>query len=426
MEEKYKKIIIDFGIKYTKVGFEEDSEPRKIIPTPQLVNLEDYFEERTKNFNILSYLKNTPETKLQIEEFACYIINDVLQIFKTDGKFKLICVILFDLELKNNFKEIYLSFIKYIYETFPFICSIKIIPKNIFPIFVSGFFSGIILNSGYLFSSVTVVNNGLSVFTKKLGLGSCDIQKMLYNIILSDRKGIEIIPEQEQEIFKKNLVNHMDDIMVRVSYIMNKKVSNEYKKALELEQATPSESKKKGQYSKISFYDDLPTFSISFDSRVIVGEKLFGENNEDNLAYIVLKTLLENVPCEIRRKVGSNIILSGGMTMLNGFYQRFIDEITYIANNNPQFMRLKGIKDDLHVHKIIFPRNILTWVGASLYLSFNNSLNFAGNEINRDEKNDKIEKLENNENNENVNEEKNINKEFDENDLINLLDNLRI
>ena len=249
---------------------------------------------------------------------------------------------------------------------------------------------------------------------------------MLYNIILSDRKGIEIIPEQEQEIFKKNLVNHMDDIMVRVSYIMNKKVSNEYKKALELEQATPSESKKKGQYSKISFYDDLPTFSISFDSRVIVGEKLFGENNEDNLAYIVLKTILENVPCEIRRKVGSNIILSGGMTMLNGFYQRFIDEITYIANNNPQFMRLKGIKDDLHVHKIIFPRNILTWVGASLYLSFNNSLNFAGNEINRDEKNDKIEKLENNENNENVNEAKNINKEYDENDIINLLDNLRI
>jgi hypothetical protein len=216
MEEKNKKIIIDFGIRYTKVGSEEDSEPRKIIQTPQLVNLEDYFEEKTQNFNILSYLKTTPQTKLQIEEFACYIINDVLQIFKTDTKFKLICVILFDLELKNNFKEIYSSFIKYIYDTFPFISSIKIIPKNIFPIFVSGFFSGIILNSGYLFSSVTVVNNGLSVYSKKLGLGSCDLQKMLYNIILNDKKGLEIIPAQQQDIFKKRLVNHMDDIMVRI------------------------------------------------------------------------------------------------------------------------------------------------------------------------------------------------------------------
>ena len=404
MEEKNKKIIIDFGIRYTKVGFEEDSEPRKIIQTPKLVNLEDFFEEKANNFNILSYLKNTPETKLKIEEFACYIINDVLLVFKNDAKFKLICVILFDLELKNNFKEIYLSFVKYIYDTFPFISSIKIIPKNIFPIFVTGFFSGIILHSGYLFSSVTVVNNGLSVYSKKLGLGSCDLQKMLYNIILNDKKGLEIIPTQEQDIFKKRLVNHIDDIMVRVSYIMNKNVSDEYKKGLEQEQA--KEHKKKS-YSKLSFYDDLPVFSISFDTRIIVGERLFGENSEDNLAYILLKALLENVPCEIRRKVGSNIILSGGMTMLNGFYQRFLDEINYIVNNNPQFLRLRGIKDDLHVHKIIFPRNILTWVGASLFLNLNNT-NFEGNEINRNEN------------------EENVNKDTIETELVSLLDNLRI
>ena len=193
MEVKVKKIIIDFGIRFTKVGFEGESEPRKIIPTPLLVNLEDFFEEKTQNFNILSFLNNTLETKLEIEEFACYIINDVLQLFKTDSKFKLICIILFDLDLKDNFKEIYLSFIKYIYETFPFISSIKIIPKKIFPVFVSGYFSGIILNSGYLFSTVTVVNNGLSLYSSKVGFGSCDIQKFLYNIILNDKKGMDIV-----------------------------------------------------------------------------------------------------------------------------------------------------------------------------------------------------------------------------------------
>ena len=229
MEVKTKTIIIDFGVRFSKVGFEGDSEPRKIIPTPSLINLEDFFEEKSKNFNILSYLKNSAETKLEIEEFACFIINDVLQIYKTDSKFKLICIILLDLDLKDNFKEIYLSFIKYIYETFPFISSIKIIPKNIFPIFTSGLFSGIILNSGYLFSTVTVVNNGISVFSKKVGLGSCDAQKMLYNIILNDKKGMEIVRTADQENFKKKLVNHMDDILVRVTYIMNKKVSEEYK-----------------------------------------------------------------------------------------------------------------------------------------------------------------------------------------------------
>ena len=396
MEVKVKKIIIDFGIRFTKVGFEGESEPRKIIPTPLLVNLEDFFEEKTQNFNILSFFNNNLEKKLEIEEFACYIINDVLQLFKTDSKFKLICIILFDLDLKDNFKEIYLSFIKYIYETFPFISSIKIIPKKIFPVFVSGYFSGIILNSGYLFSTVTVVNNGLSLYSSKVGFGSCDIQKFLYNIILNDKKGMDIVPKTDIENFKKKLVKHMDDILVRVSYIMNKKVSNEYKQKKENEKET---------YSNVSFYDDLHAFNISFNSRVIVGEKLFGENSEYNFAYIVLKALLEKVPCEIRRKIGSNIILSGGMTMLNGFYQRFVDEISYVVNN-PEFLRLNGIKNDLHVHKIIYPRNILTWVGASLFLNFNN-LNFAGNEINREE-----------------NEV--INKDLIETELVNLLDNSRI
>jgi actin-related protein len=397
MEVKTKKIIIDFGVRFSKVGFEGDSEPRKILATPSLVNLEDYFEEKTTNYNILSYLKNSLETKLQIEEFACYIINDVLQIFKTDSKFKLICIILFDLDLKDNFKEIYLSFIKYIYETFPFISSIKIIPKNIFPVFVSGFFSGIILNSGYLFTTVTVVNNGLSAYSKKIGLGACDIQKMLFNMIINDKKGMEIVRISEQESFKKNLVKHIDDILIRVSYIMNKTVSEEYKKTENL----------KEMYSNVSFYEDLPAFNISFKSRIIVGERLFGENSEENLAYIILKTLLEKVPCEIRRKIGSNIILSGGLTMLNGFYKRFLDEISFIVNNNPEFLRLKGIKDDLHVHKIIFPRNILTWVGASLFLNLNNT-NFEGNEINRNEN------------------EENVNKDTIETELVSLLDNLRI
>ena len=399
---KTKKIIIDFGIRFTKVGFEGDSEPRKILPTPQLINLDDYFEEKTTNFNALSYIKKSPEIKLEIEDFICYIINDVLQIFKSQLKF--ICIILLDLDLKDNFKEIYISFIKYIYETFPPISSIKIIPKYIFPVFVSGFFSGIILNSGYLFSSVTIVNNGLSFFHKKIGIGSCDIQKMLYKMILNDEKGMEIVNIANRENFKKELIKYMDDILVRVSYIMNKKVSNEYKLIKK------ENSKEKEIYSNVSCYDNLSPFNISFNSRIIAGEKLFGDNCEDNLAYIVLKVILEKVPCEIKRKIGSNIILSGGITMLNGFYQRFVDEINFIVNNNPQFLKLKGIKDDLHVHKILYPRNILTWVGASILLNVNYS-NFEENEINRNEKNE----------NEIISD-----KESTETTISNLLDNLRI
>ena len=383
MEIKIKKILIDFGIGFTKVGFIGDSEPIKIIPTPSLINLEDYFQVITDKINILSFPKNSLEKKLEIEEFSSYIINNILQIYKSDAKYTYYCYILFDLDLKEKFNDIFTSFVKYIYETFTFIVSIKIIPKKIFPIFVSGFYSGIILNCGYSFSTITVVNNGLNVLSKKVFGGSCDMQKVLYSIIINDvkeRKNGNQLNENDFEILKKNLVKYIDDIMVRISYILNRKVSQEYKQI-----NSGEENKEKEKHIQIGFYSDLPLFKIDFNTRVILGEKLFEENNENNLAFLILKTLNENVPCEIRKKIGSNIVLSGGLTMLEGFYQRFLDEINFIADNNKEFIKLKGIRNNLRVNKIIYPRNILTWVGASLFLGNNkNKNNFTGNEINRE------------------------------------------
>jgi actin-related protein len=212
------------------------------------------------------------------------------------------------------------------------------------------------------------------------------MQKVLYNLILEDIKNGKNgnkLDEKNLEILKKNIIQYMDDFMVRISYILNKKLSNEYKQITSNEES--NETNEKESYSKIGFYPNVPLIKIDFNTRIFIGEKLFEENNKNNLAYLILKTLAENVPCEIRKKIGSNIILSGGLTMLEGFYQRFSDEINYISENNNQFKKLKGIKNDLRINKIIYPRNILTWVGASLFLSFN-KVNFPGNEINRENK----------------------------------------
>ena len=300
--EVIKKIIIDFGINYTKVGFGGESEPIKILKTPSLINLEEFFQEKSDNINILSYLKSSSQKKLEIEELASNIINETLQLYKSDQKYIYHCYILFDLDLKESFREIFTAFIKYIFESFLFISSIKIIPKNIFPVFVSGFYSGIILNCGYAFSTVTVVNNGLCVISKKIGYGSCDMQKMLYNIIINDVKNGNNgnkFDEKKLGILQKNIIQYIDDIMVRISYILNRKVSQEYKQQIN----SGEEVKEKEVLTKIGFYYDLPLFKIDFNTRIIVGEKLFGENSENNFAYIILKTLAEDVPCEIRKKI---------------------------------------------------------------------------------------------------------------------------
>ena len=59
-----KKILIDFGIRYTKVGFIGESEPVKILQTPSLINLEEYFQEKSNNKNILSFIKNSSQKNL--------------------------------------------------------------------------------------------------------------------------------------------------------------------------------------------------------------------------------------------------------------------------------------------------------------------------------------------------------------------------
>ena len=387
--ESLQIIIIDFGLNFTKVGFGGESEPVKILKTPSLINLEDFFKDKSEKKDILSFLNTSNNKRLEIEEFFTHIINEVLLVYMKLQKKTVNLYILFNLDLKENFRDILIGLLKYIFESFIFIASIKILPKNILPVFVSGFYSGIILNCGFSFSTITVVNNGLCMYKKKIGFSSCDMQKILYNKIISEvesGKNGNKLDEKNIEILKKNLIKYIDDIMVRITYILNRKVSQEYKQMINAK----DEQKEKEKILKILLYKDLPMFKIGEWTRVLIGETLFEENNENNFAFNVLKILDENVPCEIRRKIGSNIILSGGLTMLAGFYQRFCDEINFIVDNDSRFIKLKGIRKDLRVHKIIYPRNLLTWVGASLLIGKNKNC-FPGNEINREEKQDENE-----------------------------------
>ena len=66
---------------------------------------------------------------------------------------------------------------KNLYDTISFINSLTIIPKNICSVFVSGCCSGLFLNYGFMFSIVTVVDKGISIYHKNIGLGMSDFQK---------------------------------------------------------------------------------------------------------------------------------------------------------------------------------------------------------------------------------------------------------
>ena len=367
-------IIIDLGLKVTKIGISKEPEPRKIISTPELFNKDKYLNSSKQFENILLYKKNYEEIKLKIEEFVDYIIVYVLQLKKPPAEHYNCCLLLIDFNTIKHFRYFYELFSSCLL-SYKEITILRIAPKNIFPIFVSGYGSGIIFNGGYLFSNISIINNGVCIFNKEIPIGISYLEKQFKNMILSDDilKG-EILPE-EFDSFKNNLNLYIEDILIKNCVIVNKKISNQlHDNSIKL----TGEDK----YSLIDGYKNLLIFKISFVKRVLIGEQLFKEK-EGNISYEILKILLNKVPCEIKRKICSNIILSGGMCMLLGFYQRFIDEINEFLLNE-EFQRLNTIKNDIKIHKIIYPRNCLCWVGASLISNFEN-VNFSNREIIKDE-----------------------------------------
>jgi actin-related protein 10 len=99
-----------------------------------------------------------------------------------------------------------------------------------------------------------------------------------------------------------------------------------------------------------------------------LGEKIFGDYDMDeiNIAISLLQ-VIQTIPCEVRKSCVQNIVLSGGTSMILGCYRRLAEEINSIFENSKEFNDIKVLKDQIKLHKIIFPRNTLTWIGGKYF-----------------------------------------------------------
>lgn len=51
---------------------------------------------------------------------------------------------------------------------------------------------------------------------------------------------------------------------------------------------------------------------------------------------------------------------------MRGFTSRFREELLYFLDNFKEFERIKFVKDDIRFTNIVYPPNILNWLGASI------------------------------------------------------------
>lgn len=399
--DKVSTIIIDYGIKYTKVGFSLESEPREIIPSLNFYDFEQFHIENMENIgkesirednqkgdkNINYYKKEiTKEITNQIDEFINNILSNILQLQKKRREKSYHCMLLFNFSLYiDSFMNI---FIEKLLDS-QLICIVKVLNSNETPIYTSGFTTGLIVNMGHLNTQITTMINGL-LYKKgnvNLNMSTLELEKELMKNIFHENKTNPIkssknlinnisLSQINENDFKNKLLPYINDLVVKSIIVLNRHMSNEVYSSEKYSLSFKEEA------NKIDNYKNLPTIYISLYSRICLGEEYFN-NKEENLAERILYSIISS-PCEYRENLIGNIILSGGNSMSLGLYKRLSEEIIYEIENNKEYSCLLPLKEKVNIHKILFPRNCLSWIGASLISNFED-IKYEGISIHRDD-----------------------------------------
>jgi actin-related protein len=204
---------------------------------------------------LLNYVKQVDEVKFDIVHFINNIFYSTLQLQKMRRERYYNVIIIFDL-----YVEKLLNIYKLIAETifdYPIINSIKIIPKNILPIFASGGSSGIIIEVGHLFTTITPVHNGYPYQeqVEVLSISTSDQLRHLKNFILEDNRESKTKIKAPNQ-FTNSLITHLNDLYVRSAICVTKQISNNLIENKTEQRALQSD------YCKIDCYSDIPEFQV--------------------------------------------------------------------------------------------------------------------------------------------------------------------
>ena len=227
--------------------------------------------------------------------------------------------------------------------------------------------SGIVVDMGNIFTHITPINNGFPFLnkTETISVGGVELERTLKRLITNDNLLSTKKKIKNPEVFQENIIPYLSDLMPRAAICLNKPMADLLKDPNEL-----LKIKNDSDYSKIDFYKNVPDFYLTFVSRIHLGEKMFGDyqNNDVNIAYSFMQVLMR-VSNEDRKKLCQNVVLCGGISMLLGVQKRFTEEIEDLFDA-PEFKLLQPIKSYFRVHKVIFPRNCLNWIGGSILSNF--------------------------------------------------------
>lgn len=376
--DKVNMIIIDFGTKFTKVGYSQESEPREIIPSLQLYDYDRFLLaslDNNQNYDNINKYKRiiNKEFTNEIEVFINNIIFNVLQLQKKRKEKSYHCLLSFNFMAQLD--DVIDIFINKLLDT-QIITVVKVLNSNELPLFTSGFMTGIIVNLGHNSSNIIPIINSCVYrrAVQDINHISLNFEKYLLHRIIEENciNPIKNKQSQNKDELSKSIIPFLNELVTKSICVVSRTLFKEFE---------IQENAFKDDYNKIDNYKNINPIMISLYTRIKLGEKFFHEDN--NLAERILNCLI-NTPIENRLNLSKNIILSGGLGMSFGLYKRLQEELINQIENNEKYECLKVLKDKINIHKILFPRNCLSWIGGSL-LSNLDKITYEHNTIHREE-----------------------------------------
>ncbi|KAL4159668.1 hypothetical protein PRNP1_000241 [Phytophthora ramorum] len=99
-----------------------------------------------------------------------------------------------------------------------------------------------------------------------------------------------------------------------------------------------------------------------------VEQLLIGDESTDGISIIDgIIQVLKKAPLDVRAAMLENLLLVGGTAMIPGLAQRVMDEVREALHHDNEFASASAAVDRAQLVQTYFPRNMLAWVGGSVY-----------------------------------------------------------
>ncbi|EEY61284.1 uncharacterized protein PITG_01555 [Phytophthora infestans T30-4] len=115
--------------------------------------------------------------------------------------------------------------------------------------------------------------------------------------------------------------------------------------------------------------EDNGVLQIPGDLRTeVVEQLLLGDEGTDGTSIVDgIVGVLKRAPVDVRAALLENLLLVGGTAMIPGLAQRVVAEVCEALHHDNEFASASTAVDRAQLVQTSFPRNILAWVGGSIY-----------------------------------------------------------